>query len=91
MTFTNQVAGVTEMTDLPLIEKLANGSPGKVEKGRTYDLTLGKAHVDNGGDVHSPRREFETRLIRIEASIWRKWVVTSLKSRLNCALTLRRN
>jgi hypothetical protein len=62
----SQVAGVTEMTDWKLLEKPANGKPGKVVKGRTYDLTPGKAHVYNEGDVHSPRRESETRLIRIE-------------------------
>jgi hypothetical protein len=55
-----------EMTDWKAVEKPANGRPGKVVKGRTYDLTPGKAHVYNQGDVHSPRRESETRLIRIE-------------------------
>jgi len=62
----SQVAGVTEMTDWKLVEKPANGNPGKVVKGRTYDLTPGKAQVYNEGDVHSPRRQSETRLIRIE-------------------------
>jgi hypothetical protein len=37
-----------------------------VEKVRTYNLTPGKAHLYNEGDLHSPRRESETRLIRIE-------------------------
>ena len=62
----SQVAGVTEMTDWRLVEKPANGQPGKVAKGPTYQLTPGQAHVYNEGDVHSPRRESETRLIRIE-------------------------
>jgi len=62
----SQVIGVTEMTDWKLVEKPADGKPGKVVKGRSYDLTPGKAHVYNEGDVHSPRRESETRLIRIE-------------------------
>jgi len=62
----SQVAGVTEMTDWRLIEKSANGLPGKVEKVRTYELTPGKAHLYNEGNLHSPRRESETRLIRIE-------------------------
>jgi hypothetical protein len=62
----SQVAGVTEMTDWRLIERSANGRPGKVEKIRTYELTPGKAHLYNEGDLHSPRRESETRLIRIE-------------------------
>jgi hypothetical protein len=64
----SQVSGVTEMTDWRLIEKPANGRPGKVEKGQTYNLTPGKAHLYNEGDVHSPRRESETRLIRIEGA-----------------------
>ena len=62
----SQVSGITEMTDWKLVERPANGQPGKVEKVRTYDLTPGKAHVYNEGDLHSPRRESETRLIRIE-------------------------
>ena len=52
-----QVTGVTEMTDWRLIEKPANGRPGKVEMVRTYRLTPGKAHLYNEGDLHSPRRE----------------------------------
>ena len=61
-----QVSGVTEMTDWRMTEKPENGRPGKVEKLRTYDLTPGTAHVYNEGDLHSPRRENDTRLIRIE-------------------------
>jgi hypothetical protein len=61
-----QVSGVTEMTDWRLLEEPTNGQPGKVEKLRTYDLTPGTAHVYNEGDLHSPRRENDTRLIRIE-------------------------
>ena len=64
----SQVAGVTEMTHWQLLEKPANGRPGKVVKGRTYELMPGQAHVYNEGDVHSPRRESETRLIRIEGT-----------------------
>jgi hypothetical protein len=33
---------------------------------RAYRLTPGMAHVYNEGDVHSPRRDGPTRLIRIE-------------------------
>ena len=64
----SQVAGVTEMTDWRLIEKPSSGHPGKVVRERTYELTPGKAHVYNEGDVHSPRRESDTRLIRIEGT-----------------------
>jgi len=61
-----QVAGITEMTDWRLVQKPANGKPGRVERARTYDLTPGHAHLYNEGDVHSPRRENDTRLVRIE-------------------------
>jgi hypothetical protein len=61
-----QVTGVTEMTDWRLVEKPEGGRAGKVEKVRTYDLTPGHAHLYNEGDLHSPRREGDTRLIRIE-------------------------
>ncbi len=63
-----QVTGVTEMTDWRLLQKPANGQPGKVEKVRSYTLTPGTAHVYNEGDLHSPRRENDTRLIRIEGT-----------------------
>lgn len=62
----SQVAGVTEMTDWRLLQKPANGQPGKVEKVRSYKLTPGVAHLYNEGDLHSPRRDSDTRLIRIE-------------------------
>ena len=61
-----QAVGVTEMTDWRLLEKPADGRPGKVEKVRTYRLTPGMAHVYGEGELHSPRRDTETRLIRIE-------------------------
>jgi hypothetical protein len=40
--------------------------PGKVRHARSYTLEPGMAKVYNEGDVHSPRREGPTRLIRIE-------------------------
>jgi predicted metal-dependent enzyme (double-stranded beta helix superfamily) len=61
-----QVEGVTEMTDWRLLKKPENGSPGKVEKVRSYELRPGVAHVYNEGVLHSPRREGNTKLIRIE-------------------------
>jgi len=64
----SQVAGVTEMTDWRLLQKPADGRPGKVEKVRTYKLTRGIAHLYNEGDLHSPRRDGDTRLIRIEGT-----------------------
>ena len=37
-------------------------------KQKTYELTPGRAHIYNEGDVHSPRSEAEKRLIRIEGT-----------------------
>jgi predicted metal-dependent enzyme (double-stranded beta helix superfamily) len=61
-----QVAGVTEMTDWRPLQKPVEGVPTKVEAVRKYDLTPGHAHLYNEGDVHSPRHEGDTKLIRIE-------------------------
>lgn len=61
-----QAAGITEMTDWRKLEKPANGRPGKVAKVRSYKMTPGMAYLYNEGDLHSPRRETDTRLIRIE-------------------------
>jgi predicted metal-dependent enzyme (double-stranded beta helix superfamily) len=63
-----QVSGTTEMTDWRLVQKPAGGQPGKVEKVRSYELMPGMARVYNEGDLHSPRRESDTRLIRIEGT-----------------------
>jgi hypothetical protein len=56
------------MTDWRLLQKPENGASGKVAKVRTYDLKPGTAHVYNEGVLHSPRREGDTRLIRIEGT-----------------------
>jgi len=64
----SQVSGVTEMTDWRLLQKPANGQPGKVAMARTYELTPGMAYLYNEGDLHSPRRDGDTRLIRIEGT-----------------------
>jgi predicted metal-dependent enzyme (double-stranded beta helix superfamily) len=61
-----QVSGVTEMSDWKLLKKPENGQPGRVEKLRVYDLKPGTAHLYNEGFLHSPRREADTKLIRIE-------------------------
>jgi hypothetical protein len=63
-----QAGGVTEMTDWRLVQRPANGEPGKVAKVRTYQLRPGMAHLYREGDLHSPRREADTRLIRIEGT-----------------------
>ncbi len=61
-----QTYGTTEMSEWRVLEKPKDGKPGVVEKIREYQLTPGLAYVYNEGDVHSPKRHSETRLIRIE-------------------------
>jgi hypothetical protein len=61
-----QARGVTEMTEWRCIQKPAGGKPGKVEKLKTYSMTPGTAYVYNEGVLHSPSRQGDTCLIRIE-------------------------
>lgn len=61
-----QATGETEMSDYDLVEKATEEKAGKVRRTRTYKLTPGVAHLYNEGDLHSPKREHSTRLIRIE-------------------------
>ena len=61
-----QAKGVTEMTDWRCLERPRDGRPGTVEKVRVYALKPGIAHLYNEGDLHSPRRDDDTCLIRIE-------------------------
>lgn len=63
-----QASGETAMTDWEVLEKATADRPGKVRRGRTYRLTPGMAHVYHEGDVHSPRRDGATKLIRIEGT-----------------------
>ena len=61
-----QARGVTEMTDWEAVTRPQSGNPGTVRAVRTYKLSPGEAYVYNEGDLHSPHRTGETRLIRIE-------------------------
>ena len=61
-----QAAGETEMTDWELVEPATEEISGRVRQARTYKLKPGMAHLYNEGDLHSPRREAATKLIRIE-------------------------
>jgi predicted metal-dependent enzyme (double-stranded beta helix superfamily) len=61
-----QAVGETQMSDFELVERATPETPGKVRKLRTYKLTPGVAHLYNEGDLHSPKRDAPTRLIRIE-------------------------
>jgi len=61
-----QASGETEMTEWELVEAATPEKPGKVRRAKTYALKPGMACLYNEGQLHSPRRESATRLIRIE-------------------------
>jgi hypothetical protein len=63
-----QAEGVTEMTDWKIVKAGAEDAPALVEPVRTYTLVPGDAHFYGVGDVHSPKREGATRLIRVEGA-----------------------
>ena len=61
-----QARGKTIMSDWALLEPASEEKPGKVRLVKEYVLTPGDAYLYNEGDLHSPRREDSTKLIRIE-------------------------
>ena len=61
-----QAVGETIMTDYECIARASAERLGKARPVRDYRLRPGDAHVYNEGDLHSPRRDGSTRLIRIE-------------------------
>ena len=61
-----QAVGETIMTDYEKVAPAGDGVRGKAKPVRDYKLTPGAAYVYNEGDLHSPRRDAATRLIRIE-------------------------
>jgi hypothetical protein len=61
-----QARGETIMTDYEAVARPGEGKPGKARPGKDYRLTPGMAYLYNEGDLHSPRREGTTKLIRIE-------------------------
>jgi predicted metal-dependent enzyme (double-stranded beta helix superfamily) len=61
-----QARGTTTMTDWEVVEPATATKPGKVRRVRTYTLEPGMAHVYHEGQLHSPRRDGPTRLIRVE-------------------------
>ncbi|HXJ82262.1 MAG TPA: hypothetical protein VMS64_26720 [Candidatus Methylomirabilis sp.] len=63
-----QARGETVMSDWAVVEPAAAQKPGRVRLVTTYTLKPGMAHVYNEGDLHSPRRDGPTRLIRIEGT-----------------------
>jgi hypothetical protein len=63
-----QAAGETLMSDFALLEAANPTKPGKVRETRNYKLTPGMAYLYNEGDLHAPRRDGPTRLIRLEGT-----------------------
>jgi hypothetical protein len=61
-----QAKGETVMSDWQLVEAATEDEPGRVKLVREYSLTPGMAYIYNEGDLHSPRRNGPTKLIRVE-------------------------
>lgn len=61
-----QAVGKTEMTEYDKVGEPAEDEPGKAAPREVYVLEPGMAVAYNIGDLHSPKREDETRLIRME-------------------------
>jgi hypothetical protein len=61
-----QAQGETLMSDFEPVERATPDKPGKARETRKYKLTPGMAYVYNEGDLHAPKREGPTRLLRIE-------------------------
>jgi hypothetical protein len=61
-----QAQGETIMSDWALVEPASEDKSGRVRLVREYTLTPGMAYVYNEGDLHSPRRNGPTKLIRVE-------------------------
>ena len=54
------------MTDYAPVTRPSDGRPGKARRVKDYTLKPGTAYLYNEGDLHSPRSDGPTRLIRIE-------------------------
>jgi predicted metal-dependent enzyme (double-stranded beta helix superfamily) len=61
-----QARGETVMTDYEPVARPGEGRPGEARRIKDYTLKPGAAYLYNEGDLHSPRRDGPTRLIRIE-------------------------
>jgi hypothetical protein len=61
-----QARGETVMTDYAPVARPSEEQPGKARRVKDYALKPGMAYLYNEGDLHSPRRDGPTRLIRIE-------------------------
>jgi predicted metal-dependent enzyme (double-stranded beta helix superfamily) len=63
-----QSSGVTHMTEFRKLAEASADAPGKVEPTGAYDLEPGMAVAYPKGALHAPKREGDTRLIRMEGS-----------------------
>ncbi len=61
-----QADGHTEMTDWEIVEPATDTAASKVKQVRSYKLEPGDVHLYEVGDVHAPKRDAPTRLLRIE-------------------------
>ncbi|MBI3129533.1 MAG: hypothetical protein HYZ11_18145 [Candidatus Tectomicrobia bacterium] len=61
-----QVEGVTRMTEYRKVAEPSDGRPGKAAPVKSYDLAPGMAVAYAPGQLHSPHREKDARLIRME-------------------------
>lgn len=61
-----QATGVTEMTEYEMVSPPSGDAPGRVRPSKTYVMEPGDAVAYPAGALHSPRREGDTRLIRLE-------------------------
>jgi len=61
-----QAAGKTEMTEYDEIGSHSDGQIGLAKPVKSYTLEPGMAVAYQVGDLHSPKRDGETRLIRME-------------------------
>ena len=61
-----QSSGVTHMTEFQKLSEASDAEPGKVEPTKSYDLKPGMAVAYAKGSLHAPKREGDTKLIRME-------------------------
>ena len=63
-----QSVGVTHMTEFRKLTDASGDQPGKVEPVKSYDLKPGMAVAYAKGALHAPKREGDTKLIRMEGT-----------------------
>ncbi len=61
-----QATGTTIMTDWEAVERATEDKPGVARAVRHYELTPGMAYLYQPGELHSPKRDDSTTLIRVE-------------------------